>query len=90
MGCTCLGSITIFANRIVPGQVHLALHLCPLCPGVSPTHLNPMKDAGKVLPASGTRTASPWPPSICPLPKLPPLGQLIVEPFRQCWQDMSL
>jgi hypothetical protein len=43
-----------------------------------------------VLPASGTRTASPWPPSIVPLPKLPPCTQLMVEPFRQCGQDMSL
>src|SRR5215212_9672387 len=39
--CTCLSSTTIFANRIVPGQVHLPRHLRPLCPGVSPTHLNP-------------------------------------------------
>jgi hypothetical protein len=30
----------IFANRIVTGQVHLALHLRPLCPGVSHAHLN--------------------------------------------------
>ncbi|HEY0697210.1 MAG TPA: hypothetical protein VGD43_05310, partial [Micromonospora sp.] len=27
-------------NRIVPGQVHLPRYLRPLCPGVSPTHLN--------------------------------------------------
>src|SRR4051812_12915804 len=39
--CTCLSSTTIFANRIVPGQVHLPRHLRPLCPGVSPAHLNP-------------------------------------------------
>src|SRR3954453_11048448 len=38
--CTCLSSTTIFANRIVPGHVHLPRHLRPLCPGVSPTHLN--------------------------------------------------
>ena len=38
--CTCLSSTTIFANRIVPGQVHLPRHLRPLCPGVSPTHIN--------------------------------------------------
>lgn len=38
--CTCLSSTTIFANRIVPGQVHLSRYLRPLCPGVSPTHLN--------------------------------------------------
>ena len=44
----------------------------------------------RVLPASGTRTASPWPPSIVPLPKFPPTGQEMVDPFRQCGQDMSL
>ena len=38
--CTCLSSTTIFANRIVPGQVHLPRYPRPLCPGVSPTHLN--------------------------------------------------
>lgn len=38
--CTRLRLMSIFANRIVPDQVHLSLHLCPLCPGVSPTHLN--------------------------------------------------
>src|SRR5215472_15080012 len=44
----------------------------------------------RVLPASGTRTASPWPPSISPSPKLPPRTQLSVAPLRQCGQDMSL
>ena len=39
--CTCLSSTTIFANRIVPGQVHLPRYPRPLCPGVSPAHLNP-------------------------------------------------
>jgi len=39
--CTFPDTVTIFDNRIVPGQVHLALHLRPLCPGVSPTRLNP-------------------------------------------------
>jgi hypothetical protein len=32
----------------------------------------PQATGTRVLPASGTRTASPWPPSIWPLPKLPP------------------
>lgn len=39
--CTCLSSIAIFANRIVPGQVHLAPQLRTIPPGVSHTHLNP-------------------------------------------------
>ena len=44
----------------------------------------------RVLPASGTRTASPRPPSITPSPKPPPAGQEMVDPFRQCGQVMSL
>lgn len=36
----------IFANHIVPGQVHLVLHFRPLCPGVSLIYLTPMKDGG--------------------------------------------
>ena len=45
--CTCLSSTTIFANRIVPGQVHLPRYPRPLSPGVSPAHLNPVKDGGR-------------------------------------------
>ena len=44
----------------------------------------------RVPSASGTRTASPWPPSMVPLPKLPPATQLMVEPFWQCGQVPSL
>src|SRR5512135_2281410 len=42
------------------------------------------------MPASGTRTAWPCPPSISPSPKFPPCTQLIVEPFRQCGQDVAV
>ena len=45
----------------------------------------------RVLPASGTRTASPWPPSISPFAEVPASDAAeIVDPFRQCGQDMSL
>lgn len=40
--------------------------------------------------ASGTRTASPWPPSMVPLPKVAPCTQAIVAPWRQCGQVPSL
>jgi hypothetical protein len=37
--CTFPSSTRSSTNRIVPGQVHRPLHSCPLCPGVSPTHV---------------------------------------------------
>src|SRR2546427_810943 len=35
-------------------------------------------------PATGTRTASPWPPSISPFPNAPPATHCDVTPARQC------
>jgi hypothetical protein len=55
-----------------------------------PVYADDIDTGTRVLPASGTRTAWPCLPSISPLPKSPPWTQLIVEPFRQCGQDMSL
>ena len=44
----------------------------------------------RVPSARGTRTASPWPPSTVPSPKLPPATHEMVEPWRQWGQVPSL
>ena len=44
----------------------------------------------RVASANGTRTASPWPPSMPPEAQKPPWTQLVVMPARQCGQVPSL
>jgi hypothetical protein len=43
-----------------------------------------------VASAKGTRTASPWPPSMPWFPNEPPLAQFDGQPARQCGQVPSL
>src|SRR4051794_40145257 len=44
--CTCLSSTTIFANRIVPGQVHLPRYPRPYAPACRPLTSIAVKDGG--------------------------------------------
>src|SRR4051794_41026199 len=45
--CTCLSSTTIFANRIVPGQVHLPRYPRPYAPACRPLTSTAVKDGGR-------------------------------------------